>query len=77
MCLTLKQNKTQINRKVCFFFVYISQWSLVTFFCSPIFWIMFHVTSSCKRPDRRRKRGIGESYKGEFFKLLSVDHSVT
>ena len=44
------QNKTQLTRKVWFFFVYISQWSLVTFFCSPIFWILYHVTSSCKGP---------------------------
>ena len=31
-----------------FFFDYISQWSLVTLFCFPIFWILYHVTSSCK-----------------------------
>ena len=44
------QNKTQLTRKVWFFFVYISKWSLVTFFCSPIFWVLYHVTSSCKEP---------------------------
>ena len=43
------QNKTQLTRKVWFFFDYISQWSLVTFFCSPICWILYYVTSSCKR----------------------------
>ena len=42
------QNKTQLTRKVWFFFVYISQWSLVTFLCSPVFWILNHVNSSCK-----------------------------
>ena len=48
------QNKTLLTRKVWFFFVYISHWSLVTFFCSPIFWILrgilYDVTSSCKGP---------------------------
>ena len=44
------QNKTRLTRKVGFFFVSISQWSLVPFFCSPIFWILYHVTSSCKGP---------------------------
>ena len=44
------QNKTQLTRKLCFIFVYISQRSLVTFFCSPIFWILYHVSSSCKGP---------------------------
>ena len=33
------QNKTQLTKKVLFYLVHISQWSLVTFFCSPIFWI--------------------------------------
>ena len=40
----------QLTRKVWFFFLYISHWSLVTFFCSPICWILYHVTSSCKGP---------------------------
>ena len=39
-CAILR-NKTQLTRKAWFFFVYISQWSLVTFFCSPIFWILY------------------------------------
>ena len=42
--------KTQLTRKVWVFCVCISQWSLVAFFCSPIFWILHHVTSSCKWP---------------------------
>ena len=42
--------KTQLTRKVGFFFVYISQWCFVTFFCSPTFWILYHMTSSCKWP---------------------------
>ena len=31
------QNKTQLTRKVWFFFVYISQWSLITFFALQYF----------------------------------------
>ena len=44
------QNKTQVTRKVWFFFVYISQWSFVTFSCSPVCWILYHVTSCWKSP---------------------------
>ena len=48
------QNKTQLTRIVYYFFVYISQWSLVTLFGSAIFWILYHVTSSCKGSIARR-----------------------
>ena len=53
------QNKTQLTRKVWFFVVYISQWSLVTFFCSTIYF--YRVTgSSCKGPNGRMV--LGQSY---------------
>ena len=49
-CARLQKKTQWLTRNAWFFFVYISQWSLVTFFCSPIFWILYHVTSSCKGP---------------------------
>ena len=48
------QNKTQLTRKVGLFFVDISQWSLIMLFCSLIFWILYHVTSSCKGASWRK-----------------------
>ena len=39
-CVRL-QNNTQITGKVLFYFVYISQSSLVTFFCSPVCSILY------------------------------------
>ena len=46
-CVRL-QNKTQSTRKVWYFFVYISQCSLVTFFLLSNILDLYYVTSSCK-----------------------------
>ena len=46
----VRDYNTQVTRKMLFFFVYISQWRLVTSFCSPVCWILYYVTCSCKRP---------------------------
>ena len=64
-CVRL-QNKTQLTRKVCFFFVYISRWSLVTFFT------LQYVQGFCIPCDlqgklKKEEEGTGEEEEKKFF----------
>ena len=69
------QNKTHLIRKLRHFFVFISQWSLVTFFCSPIIWILYHVTSSCKGPilQHRFRRHVQTNFDFKYFFYQSME----